>query len=86
MTIQVAWDLAFRVGPSQDKDARYAEVLAGDPPPEGFEADVQAAHDFVWNNFATNGEPAKPYAVYLNGYVDTDTGAHSWTTKVDTNA
>ncbi len=80
------WELSFRVGTTQDKDTRYAEVYSSVFIPDSCLADVQAAHDSVWSGFATEGEPAKPYAVYMSGWRDESAGTSDYTTNVVLNA
>lgn len=67
-----SWSVSFRVSQTQDRDTRYAEVLAGTTIPEGCTDDQQAAHDSVWAAMDANGEPAKPYAIYMSGWREGD--------------
>jgi hypothetical protein len=70
------WSVSFRVNETQNRDDRYNEVLAGTTIPEGCQADQQAAHDSVWADMVANGEPAKPYAVYLTGWLEGESSGY----------
>jgi hypothetical protein len=78
------WNFAFRVSETQDKDARYEQVRGIANIPPTCEDDVTEAHDQVWDNFTTNGEPTKPYAVYLSGWREGE--EYQITTHVELNA